>query len=78
MFASKERGTVIAKGLKIVGSVTAEGLIEVNGQIEGEIHCTSLVVSRGAHVSGTIAADRVVVDGTVVHGRPLLLDEIDR
>ena len=60
MFASKERGTVIAKGLKIVGSVTAEGLIEVNGQIEGEIHCTSLVVSRGAHVSGTIAAERVV------------------
>ena len=65
MFASKERGTVIAKGLKIVGSVTAEGLVEVNGQIEGEIHCTSLVVSRGAHVSGTIAAERVVVDGTV-------------
>jgi cytoskeletal protein CcmA (bactofilin family) len=65
MFASKERGTVIAKGLKIVGSVTAEGLIEVNGQIEGEIHCTSLVVSRGAHVSGTIAAERVVVNGTV-------------
>jgi hypothetical protein len=27
MFASKQRGTVIAKGLKIVGSVTAEGLV---------------------------------------------------
>jgi cytoskeletal protein CcmA (bactofilin family) len=65
MFASKERGTVIAKGLKIVGSVTAEGLIEINGQIDGEIHCTSLIISRGAHVSGTIAADRVVVDGEV-------------
>ena len=26
MFASRDRGTVIAKGLKIVGSVTAEGL----------------------------------------------------
>jgi cytoskeletal protein CcmA (bactofilin family) len=64
MFASK-RGTVIAKGLKIVGTVTAEGLVEVNGQIDGELHCTSLVVSRGAHVSGKIAADRVVVDGKV-------------
>jgi len=30
MFASKQ-GTVIAKGLTIVGSVTAEGLVEVNG-----------------------------------------------
>jgi hypothetical protein len=31
MFQSRRRGTVIAKGLKIVGSVTAEGLVEVNG-----------------------------------------------
>ena len=65
MFASKQRGTLIAKGLKIVGSVTAEGLVEVNGQIDGELHCTSLVIARGAHVNGTVAAERVVVDGTV-------------
>jgi cytoskeletal protein CcmA (bactofilin family) len=65
MFALKRRGTVIAKGLKIVGSVTAEGLVEVNGQIDGELHCTSLVISRGAHVNGTIAAERVEVDGNV-------------
>lgn len=65
MFGSKRRGTVIAKGIKIVGSVTAEGLVEVNGQIDGELHCTSLIVSRGAHVTGTIAAGRVVVDGKV-------------
>ena len=59
MFESKQRGTVIAKGLKIVGSVTAEGLVEVNGQIDGELHCTSLVIARGAHVTGTVAAERV-------------------
>ena len=65
MFGSKRRGTVIAEGLKIVGIVTAEGLVEVNGQIEGELHCTSLIVSRNARVAGTITAERVVVDGTV-------------
>jgi cytoskeletal protein CcmA (bactofilin family) len=76
MFASRRRGTVIAKGLKIVGSVTAEGLVEVNGQIEGELHCTSLMISRGAHVTGTIAAERVVVDGKVegpIHGGEVVL-----
>jgi cytoskeletal protein CcmA (bactofilin family) len=76
MFASKQRGTVIAEGLKIVGSVTAEGLVEVNGQIEGEIHCTSLIISRKAHVAGMIQAERVVVDGTVegpIEGRSVLL-----
>ena len=66
MFGSKNEGTVIAKGLKIVGSVTAEGLVEVHGQIDGELHGTSLVVAKGAHVTGTITAQRIVVDGTVV------------
>ena len=56
MFSSKQRGTVIAEGLKIVGSVTAEGLVELNGQVEGEIHCTSLIVSRQAQVIGTISS----------------------
>jgi cytoskeletal protein CcmA (bactofilin family) len=65
MFASRQRGTVIAKGLKIVGSVTAEGLVEVNGQIEGELHCTSLVISHGAQVNGTVTAEHLVVDGSV-------------
>ena len=65
MFASKNTGTVIAKGLKIVGSVTAEGLVEVHGQIEGELHGTSIVIARGASVVGTIIAQRIVVDGNV-------------
>ena len=29
------------------GSVTAEGLVEVHGQIDGELHGTSLVVAKG-------------------------------
>ena len=65
MFGSKQRGKVIAKALKIVGSVTAEGLVQVNGQIDGELHCTLLVITRGARVNGTVAAKRVVVDGKV-------------
>ena len=59
------RGTIIAEGLKIVGSVTAEGLVEVNGQIEGDLYCTSLVVSPKASIAGGIQAERVVVNGRV-------------
>jgi len=65
VFGAKRSGTVIAEGLTIVGSVTAEGLVEVNGQIEGELHCTSLIVSRKARIAGTTTAERVVVDGRV-------------
>lgn len=76
MLGFKRNRTVIAEGLKIVGNVTAEGLVEVNGQIEGELHCTSLIVSSKAHVIGTIAAERVVVDGHVegpIRGGDVLL-----
>jgi cytoskeletal protein CcmA (bactofilin family) len=65
MFGSRRGRTVIGEGLKIVGSVTAEGLVEVNGQIEGDLHCTSLIVSPKAQIVGSIIAERVVVDGRV-------------
>ena len=64
MFGST-RKTVIAKGLRIEGRVTAEGLVEVNGQIDGELHGTSLIISRGAFVKGAVSADQVIVDGMI-------------
>jgi cytoskeletal protein CcmA (bactofilin family) len=65
MFGLRRSGTVIGNGLKIVGNVTAEGLVEVNGQIEGDLHCTSLIVSPKAQIVGSITAKRVVVAGKV-------------
>jgi cytoskeletal protein CcmA (bactofilin family) len=72
----KRKGTIIAEGLKIVGSVTAEGLVEVNGHIDGDLHCTALVVSPKASICGGIEADRVVVNGRVegpIRGGEVLL-----
>ena len=65
MFGLRRGGTVIGNGLKIVGNVTAEGLVEVNGQIEGDVHCPSLIVSPNAKIVGSITAERVVVNGKV-------------
>ena len=58
-------GTVIGKGLKIVGSVSAEGLVEIDGRIEGDVSCTSLVISPNAQIVGRVNAERVVVNGRV-------------
>ena len=62
MFGSKQ---VIGKELKIVGSVTAKGLVWVYGEIDGELHCTYLVIDKGAHISGTVSAELVIIDGKV-------------
>jgi cytoskeletal protein CcmA (bactofilin family) len=65
MFESRRGKTVIGDGLQIQGNVTADGLVEVNGMIEGNLHCTSLIVSPKAHINGSIIAERVVVNGKV-------------
>jgi cytoskeletal protein CcmA (bactofilin family) len=75
MFA-RRRGTVIAEGLKIIGSVTAEGLVEVNGQIDGDLHCTSLIVSPKACINGGVQAQKIIVNGRVegpIHGKDVVL-----
>ena len=76
MFNFRRRGTIIAEGLTIVGKVTAEGLVEVRGQIDGELECTSLIVARKAIIKGAIAAEHVEVDGRVegpITGRAVVL-----
>jgi len=45
--------------------VSADGAVEVNGQVDGDLHCTSLIVSPKALISGGIKARSVVVNGKV-------------
>jgi len=76
MFRSPQGKTVIGQGFKIMGSVTAEGVVQVNGQIEGDLSCTSLIVSPGAKIVGSVTAQQVEVNGTVegpIHGGDVVL-----
>jgi cytoskeletal protein CcmA (bactofilin family) len=76
MFSAKRPSTVIAEGFKIVGSVEAEGVVEINGRIDGEMRCTAITVSRNAHVAGSIVAEQIVINGTVegpIHGGDVVL-----
>jgi Polymer-forming cytoskeletal len=65
MFASKAKTTVIAEGLRIIGSVSADGAVQVNGQIDGDLNCTSITVSPKAFINGAVKARSVVVNGKV-------------
>jgi len=45
--------------------------VQVNGQIEGDLNCPSLIVSPGAKIKGAVTAEQVEVNGTVegpIHG----------
>jgi len=77
MFERRHHVTVIAEGLNIAGDVTAEGMVEMHGQIEGELKCTALRVSQRGRVKGKIISEDVVVNGIVdgpIHGDNVSLE----
>jgi cytoskeletal protein CcmA (bactofilin family) len=65
MFASKHTSTVIAEGLSIIGNVSSDGAVQVNGQIDGDLNCASITVSPKAVIKGGVKARSVVVNGKV-------------
>jgi cytoskeletal protein CcmA (bactofilin family) len=76
MFASKRTSAVIAEGLRIIGNVSADGAVQVNGQIDGNLNCPSVTVSPKALINGGVKARNVVVNGKVegpIVGQEVLL-----
>jgi len=76
MFASKRTSTVIGEGLRIIGNVSADGAVQVNGQIDGDLNCASITVSPKALINGAVKARSVVVNGRVegpINGEDVVL-----
>jgi cytoskeletal protein CcmA (bactofilin family) len=64
--ASKMVPTIIGEDLTIRGNVISTGEIQVDGEIEGDIRCGSLLLGDKAQVRGGVAAEDVVVRGHIV------------
>ena len=84
MFGKKAQPPIkslIAQGTRIEGNMKFNEGLRVDGEVFGDIHATTeeagsmLVISEAAVVQGGIAADHVIINGTVrgpVHARELL------
>ena len=64
--ASKMVPSIIGEDLKIKGNVTSKGEIQIDGTIEGDIRCGSLLLGDKAQVTGGVAAEDVIVRGHIV------------
>ena len=58
--------TIIGEDLVITGNVNSKGEIQVDGEIQGDIHCGSLLLGDKSTVTGVVMAEDVVVRGKVV------------
>jgi cytoskeletal protein CcmA (bactofilin family) len=73
MFSKNERGgagkgvpSIIGANLTVNGNLDGEAVIQVEGAVEGDVHCDDLTVGREAKVRGQIECDSVRVHGTVI------------
>lgn len=57
--------SLISADLRIVGDLQSEGEIQVDGAVDGDIRTHSLLVGDGAHITGEIVADNIVVHGNI-------------
>lgn len=58
--------SVLARGLRVVGTIESDGTVKIEGRLDGDIHVgRQLLIATGAVVIGTVCADEVVVAGRV-------------
>jgi len=68
--------SVIGTDLTIAGNLICKGEVQVDGIVEGDIQGSNVVIGESATVTGSIAAEEVVVRGHVVgsvHSRRVML-----
>ena len=57
--------SIISADLKIVGDLSCEGEIQVDGAIDGDIRTQSLLVGGNAKIKGGIVAETIIVHGNI-------------
>ncbi|MBD2843247.1 bactofilin family protein [Erythrobacter rubeus] len=65
MASNNSTFSVIGSDIKIEGNISASADLHVDGSIEGDIKCTSLVQGESSEVSGGITAESARLAGKV-------------
>lgn len=55
--------SVIGPDVRIVGDIITQGEMQIDGIVEGDITCQTLVVGAGARIIGAVVAESVRVHG---------------
>jgi cytoskeletal protein CcmA (bactofilin family) len=66
---STEAGkSVISNDLKIIGQglrIISRGTLQVDGEVEGDVGGAEIIIGEQGRVTGTVAAERVIVRGQI-------------
>ena len=68
--------SVIGPDLTIMGNLISSGEVQVDGEVQGDLHGTHIVIGEKARITGGVNAEEVVVRGHVmgsIRGRKVML-----
>ncbi len=74
--AERNTPSVIGPDLTIHGNLTSKGEVQVDGEVQGDIHGTYVVIGEKARITGGVVAEEIVVRGHVmgsVRGKRVML-----
>jgi cytoskeletal protein CcmA (bactofilin family) len=60
--------SVISNDLKIIGQglkIISQGTLQVDGEVEGDVAGSEIIIGEMGKVTGTVAAERVIVRGKI-------------
>ena len=57
--------SVLGEGVTVNGNVSADGDLHVDGRIEGDVSCTTLMLGETGHIEGAIDASEARIAGCV-------------
>ena len=63
---SKLVPSIIGEDLTITGNVVSKGEIQIDGVVEGDVQCGSLLLGDKSQITGGVIAEDVVVRGRIV------------
>jgi cytoskeletal protein CcmA (bactofilin family) len=74
--AGDAAASVIGPDLTILGNLVSKGQVQVDGEVQGDLHASHVIVGEKAKITGSIVAEEVVVRGHVmgsIRGRSVKL-----
>jgi cytoskeletal protein CcmA (bactofilin family) len=63
--ASDDQTSTISRGMTVAGKIVSEGIVQVWGQIEGELRALTVLINEGAKVEGDVVAEELTIGGMV-------------
>ena len=57
--------TIIGETTKVIGDIKSNGILHVDGSIEGDINCEELVIGVKGNITGTVKAQSMYLYGTL-------------